>query len=79
VAALALGIITLVWHDYSDWPQLRYLFYAAAVAQVFGGAAIQFRRSAKAGAIVLVGGWPTDSWSSRFWVPHPYGFQGCAV
>jgi len=54
VAALALGIITLVWHDYSDWPQLRYLFYCAAVAQVFGGAAIQFHRSAKTGAIVLV-------------------------
>lgn len=54
VAALALGMITLAWHDHSDWPQLRCLFYAAAVAQIFGGAAIQFRRTAKTGAIALV-------------------------
>jgi uncharacterized membrane protein YhaH (DUF805 family)/uncharacterized membrane protein YphA (DoxX/SURF4 family) len=53
VAALASGVITLVWHDYSDWPQLRFLVYAAAVAQILGGAAIQFRRAAKAGAVVL--------------------------
>jgi hypothetical protein len=53
VAAVAFGIITLIWHDYSDWPQLRYLVYAAAAAQIFGGAAIQFRRTAKMGAAVL--------------------------
>jgi hypothetical protein len=52
-AALVFGVITLVWHDYSDWPQLRYLVYAAAVAQIFGGVAIQFRRTAKLGAAVL--------------------------
>jgi hypothetical protein len=54
VAALAAGLITLAWHDYNDWPQLRYLVYAAAAAQIFGGAAIQFRLSAKTGAAVLV-------------------------
>ncbi len=53
VAALAIGLITLAWHDYNDWPQLRYLVYAASAAQVFGGAAIQFRRTAKTGAVVL--------------------------
>ena len=54
VAALAFGLITLAWHDYNDVHQLRYVVYAAAVAQIFGGAAIQFRRTTKAGAAILV-------------------------
>ena len=53
VAALASGLITLAWHDYNDWHQLRYMVYAAAAALIFGGAAIQFRRTAKTGAAVL--------------------------
>src|SRR5258707_9217459 len=53
-AALAFGLITLVWHDYNGWHQPRYLVNAAAAALIFGGAAIQFRRTAKAGALVLV-------------------------
>jgi hypothetical protein len=50
LAALAFGIITLAWHDAH---QLRYIVYAASVALIFGGAAIQFRRTAKTGAVVL--------------------------
>ncbi len=53
VAALAFGLITLAWHDYNGWHQPRYLVYAAAAALFFGGAAIQFRRTAKTGAAVL--------------------------
>ena len=53
VAALAFGVITLAWHDYNDGHQLRYIVYAAAAAQIFGGAAIEFRRTAKTGALVL--------------------------
>jgi len=62
VAALAFGLITLAWPDIYDWLQLRYIWnaqdgrafvYAAAAAQIFGGAAIQFRRTAKTGAVVL--------------------------
>jgi len=53
VAALAAGLITLAWHDYNDWHQIRYMVYAASAAQVFGGAAIQLRRTAKMGAAVL--------------------------
>jgi hypothetical protein len=53
VAALAFGLITLAWHDYNDWHPPRYIVYAAAAALIFGGAAIQFRRTAKAGATVL--------------------------
>ena len=53
VAALAFGLITLAWHDYNDRHLLPYLAYAAAAAQIFGGAAIQFRRTARTGAVVL--------------------------
>ncbi|MDP9024368.1 MAG: hypothetical protein M3N13_03195 [Candidatus Eremiobacteraeota bacterium] len=62
MAALAFGVITLAWHDYKGWDQLRpvlnatdgpVFLYAAAAAQIFGGAAIQFRRTAKTGAAVL--------------------------
>lgn len=53
VATLASGLITLAWHEYNDWHQPRYLIYAAAVALIFGGAAIQFRRATKTGAAVL--------------------------
>lgn len=53
VAGLASGLITLAWHDYNGWPQLRYLVYAAAAAQILGGAAILFRRTAKTGAGAL--------------------------
>jgi hypothetical protein len=53
VAALAFGLITLVWHDYNGWHQPRYLVYTAAAALIFGGAAMQLGRTAKTGAIVL--------------------------
>src|SRR5580704_11190332 len=53
VAALASGLVTLAWHDYNGWHQPRYLLDAAAAAQIFGGAAIQFRRTTKPGAAVL--------------------------
>jgi len=53
VAALAFGLITLVWHEYNGWHLPRYILYPAAAAEIFGGTAIQFRRTAKAGAAVL--------------------------
>src|SRR5208282_1568738 len=53
VAAMAFGLITLAWHNYNGWHQPRYLVYGAAVALLLGGAAIQFRRTAKAGAAIL--------------------------
>jgi hypothetical protein len=53
VAALVFGLITLAWHDYNDPHQLRYIVYAASAALILGGAAIQFRRTAKTGAAVL--------------------------
>src|SRR5260370_4517999 len=53
VAAFVFGLITLAWHDYNGWHQPRYLINAAAAALIFGGAAMQFRRTAKTGALVL--------------------------
>jgi len=53
-AALAFGFITLTWLEYNDWHPPRYIVYAVAAALIFGGAAIQFRRTAKIGALVLV-------------------------
>ena len=53
VAALAFGFITLAWHGYNDWHPPRYIIYAAVAALIFGGVAIQFRRTAKTGAAVL--------------------------
>jgi putative oxidoreductase len=52
-ATLAFGLITLAWHDYNGWHLPRYIVYPAAAAEIFGGAAIQFRRTAKTGAVVL--------------------------
>lgn len=63
-AALAFGLITLAWPNYKDWDQLRSILnatdgpvfiYAVAAAQIFGGAGIQFQRTAKTGAILLGG------------------------
>jgi hypothetical protein len=53
VAALALGLITLAWYEYGAWHLPRYVAYAAAAAQILGGAAIQFRRTAQTGGVVL--------------------------
>jgi len=50
---LAFGLITLAWHDYNGWHLPRYIAYSAAAAEIFGGAAIQFRQTAKTGAVVL--------------------------
>jgi hypothetical protein len=61
-ASLAFGLTALAWHNYKDWDQLRYILnatdgpvflYTVAAAQIFGGGAIQFRRTAQAGAAVL--------------------------
>lgn len=59
---MAFGLITLAWHNYNDWDQLRYILnafdgpvflYAVAAAQIVGGVAILFGRSAKTGAVVV--------------------------
>ena len=52
-AAFALGLITLAWREYNGWHLAPYVVYPAAAAEIIGGAAIQFRRTAKMGAAVL--------------------------
>ena len=62
LAAIAFGIITLVWHDFNTWQQIRalgnvphreILVYLAAVIEILGGLAIQFPKTARAGAFAL--------------------------
>jgi uncharacterized membrane protein YphA (DoxX/SURF4 family) len=62
LAAIAFGIITLVWHDFNSWQQIRalgnvphreILVYIAAAIELFGGIAIQWPRTAQAGSLVL--------------------------
>ncbi len=62
LAAVGFGIITLVWHDFNTWQQIaplgniphrEVLVYIAAATEIFGGLAIQWRRSARTGAIAL--------------------------
>jgi hypothetical protein len=52
-AALASGLITLAWHDNDGNHLQRYVVYAAAAALIVGGAMVQLRPIAKAGAAVL--------------------------
>lgn len=61
-AAIALGIIGLVWSDFTTvWqpvppatPHYVVLAYAAAVCFLLAGAAVQWRRTARAGLVVLI-------------------------
>jgi uncharacterized membrane protein YphA (DoxX/SURF4 family) len=53
MAALGLGVIALAWHEYNGFHLSRYVVYPAAAAEIFGGVAIQFSRTAKIGAVVL--------------------------
>jgi hypothetical protein len=52
-AAVGFGVITLAWRAYNGWHLPGYIAYPAAAAEIFGGTALQFRRTAKMGAVVL--------------------------
>lgn len=62
LAAVAFGVIALIWPEPRHWPQLRLmgdtpgrqvLVYAAAAILIFGGVAIQGQKTARAGAAAL--------------------------
>jgi uncharacterized membrane protein YphA (DoxX/SURF4 family) len=63
IAAIAFGVIALVWRDFNaPWQQIRLfgdvphreiLVYLAAAIFLFGGIAIQWSRTARAGALAL--------------------------
>jgi hypothetical protein len=60
-AAIALGVIGLVWSDFAtgwqrvkgDVPHRELFAYIAAFYELFGGVAILWRRTARAGALML--------------------------
>jgi uncharacterized membrane protein YphA (DoxX/SURF4 family) len=61
-AAFAFGLVDLAAHDFNSWQQLRSLWqaphgrallYAAAAAQLLGGLAVQWRRTARPAAVLL--------------------------
>jgi hypothetical protein len=61
-AAIIYGVLTLYWHDVNTWPQLQALaktpygdlvVYIAAAALIAGGVAIQWRATARPGAVML--------------------------
>ena len=54
LSALAFGVIALLWHDSSDPHPQRYLIYAASAALVVGGAIVQYAKTAKIGAAILL-------------------------
>ncbi|MGB7845745.1 MAG: hypothetical protein WBL63_09040 [Candidatus Acidiferrum sp.] len=62
LAAVAFGVITFVWHDFNGWQQIQalgdvphreILVYIAAAIEIFAGVAIQWPRTARAGALAL--------------------------
>ncbi|HXZ39703.1 MAG TPA: hypothetical protein VEG68_03105 [Terriglobales bacterium] len=62
LAAILFGVLTLVWQDFNDWQQIwalgnvphrQILAYVAAAIEIVGGVAIQWRKTARAGAIAL--------------------------
>jgi len=62
LGAVALGVIALIWHDPHHWQELQSLgnvsysqslVYIAAAIQLLGGIAIQWPKTARAGAVVL--------------------------
>ena len=76
LAAVAFGIITLFWHDFNTWQQIRalgnvahreILVYIAAAIEIFGGVAIQWTRTARAGAVALGSLYLIFA---LLWVPH---------
>jgi len=76
LAAVAFGVITLVWHDFNGWQQIRalgnvphreILVYVSAAMELFGGVAIQWPRRARAGAFALGA---LYLFFALMWVPH---------
>jgi uncharacterized membrane protein YphA (DoxX/SURF4 family) len=61
-AAILFGIVTLFWHDFNTWQQIsplgnlphrEILAYVVATIEILGGLAIQWSKTARAGAIAL--------------------------
>jgi uncharacterized membrane protein YphA (DoxX/SURF4 family) len=62
LAAIGFGLLALSWRDFNVWQQIHplgpiahrdILLYVIGVAEILGGLAIQWRKTARAGAVVL--------------------------
>jgi uncharacterized membrane protein YphA (DoxX/SURF4 family) len=62
LAAITFGVVALAWHEFNGWEQIRplgnvphreILLYLVAAIQLCGGIVIQWRRTARAGALAL--------------------------
>jgi uncharacterized membrane protein YphA (DoxX/SURF4 family) len=62
LAAVFFGLVALSWHDFNDWQQIRplgsvpfreVLLYLVAAAEIGGGVAIQWPKTARLGAAAL--------------------------
>jgi len=62
LAAIGSGICALVWHDFNNWQQIKalgdvphreILTYIMATIEILGGVAVQWPRTARAGAVAL--------------------------
>ncbi len=76
LAAVAFGVLTLVWGDFNSWQQIRplgnvqhreLLVYIVAAIEILGGIAIQWPRTARAGAYALGSIYLSFA---LLWVPH---------
>jgi len=77
LAAIVFGVLSFVWHDFAaPWQQIRalgnvphpeILVYLAAAVELLGGIAIQWRKTARAGATALAGIFLAFA---LLWVPH---------
>ncbi len=76
IAAIFFGVITLVWHDFNTWQQIRalgnvshreMLVYLAAAIEIVGGVAIQWTGTARLGALALGTLYLVFA---LLWVPH---------
>ncbi len=75
-AAIAFGLITLAWHDFNGWQQIRplgnvphreILVYLAVAIELLGGIAILWPRTARTGALALGA---TYLVFALLWLPH---------
>lgn len=79
LAAIALGLIGLIWGDFATvWqpvqpgvPHRDALAYIVAVCFLLGGTAIQWRQTARAGALVLI---ILYFMSALLWLPRVVGY-----
>ena len=62
LAAIVFGVVAIAFHEFNTWEQIRplgnvphreILLYIVAAIQICGGIAIQWRRTARAGALAL--------------------------